>query len=246
MSFRRTVTSVLICSTAIVGCSDQSPKPPGPPANVVVVSGDAQQGTVATALSAPIVVKVTDASNRAVPGVTVTFMPMAGDGNVKPAQATTDNGGVALTTWTMPPVAADLMTLDVSVPRGEAISPIVATVHAKAIPDAVAALSIVVEPDRVAVSGTPLISQPVLRLVDRFGNDVPQANVVVAVAAIGHSFTHILGGSLSLLTDDLGRATFYGLTIYGPADNLSLVFSARQVPVAPVTSTSVDLLPSGT
>lgn len=158
---------IIICSSLALGCSDAGPKPPGPPATLAVVSGDAQQATVTHALPDPIEVRVLDANGRGVPGVTVAFEVTSDNGAVSPAQATTDANGDAQTQWTMGTLAATDRALTArvdNVPLGSA--PLVATIHAAALAGPAAALAIVTEPAAAARSGAPLFRQPSLLLVD--------------------------------------------------------------------------------
>jgi uncharacterized delta-60 repeat protein len=79
----------------------------GSAANLVVVSGDGQSATINTAFSAPLVAKVTDASNNLVSGATVTFTASASSasgtfagGSLLYAGTTDANGLVTATTFT--------------------------------------------------------------------------------------------------------------------------------------------------
>lgn len=71
------------------------------PAAVSVVSGNGQTGFVGTALSLPLVVKVTTASGAAVKGASVAFAVTTGAASVSPSTATTDSTGVAQTLVTL-------------------------------------------------------------------------------------------------------------------------------------------------
>ena len=74
---------------------------PGPAALVGAVSGDGQEGVRETPLPEPLVVRTTDAFGNAVSGSTVTFMPGAGSGSVSPDVATSGDGGLVSTEWTL-------------------------------------------------------------------------------------------------------------------------------------------------
>ncbi|HST59466.1 MAG TPA: S8 family serine peptidase [Longimicrobium sp.] len=78
---------------------------PGPPAAVAVVSGAGQQVPAGQPAPAPLVVKVTDAQGRAVPGAAVAFTVAAGSGSVSAASATTGADGLAQVSWTVGPSA---------------------------------------------------------------------------------------------------------------------------------------------
>lgn len=75
-------------------------------AQLVLVSGDAQGGTLGQALAWPLVVQVTDANGHPVPGVVVAFAVTAGAGTVGSPAAPTSTAGQAGTTWTLGPSAA--------------------------------------------------------------------------------------------------------------------------------------------
>jgi protocatechuate 3,4-dioxygenase beta subunit len=70
--------------------------------SVQTVSGDAQSGTVLTALAQPLVVRVNDSQGNPVEGTSVGFVPSADGGVVTPSTATTDAQGEASTAWTLP------------------------------------------------------------------------------------------------------------------------------------------------
>jgi hypothetical protein len=70
------------------------------PSAVAIVSGNGQVGLVGSALSTPLVVKVTSGS-AAVKGVTVTFGVTAGAASVSPSSVTTDSTGQAKTLVTL-------------------------------------------------------------------------------------------------------------------------------------------------
>ena len=74
-----------------------------PPANIVSISGNHQNGNPGARLANPLVVEVTDANNDPVSGVTVTFSVTAGGGSVSPRSATTNTSGRAQTFLTLGP-----------------------------------------------------------------------------------------------------------------------------------------------
>jgi hypothetical protein len=75
------------------------------PATMTKSSGDTQQATVATAVPAEPTVVVRDARGNGVAGVSVTFNVTAGGGWTTRQTVTTDNSGVAATTWYLGPAA---------------------------------------------------------------------------------------------------------------------------------------------
>lgn len=71
------------------------------PATLALASGNNQTGFVGQQLAAPIVVKATDANNRPVPNVAVTFSVLAGGGTVAQSTVVTDTQGLGSTTLTL-------------------------------------------------------------------------------------------------------------------------------------------------
>ncbi len=76
------------------------PAPPPPPRIIAKTSGDAQQGTLSSALGAPLVVTVTS-SGTAVSGATVTWNVTPGNGSLSATTTTTDASGHASVRWTL-------------------------------------------------------------------------------------------------------------------------------------------------
>ena len=88
------LASVALTATAV----------PGPAAQLRLVSGNLEWGTVGTPLPNPFVVGVTDVYGNAVAaGATVTFTATNGGGSVSPRTVVTDANGQASTSWTMGP-----------------------------------------------------------------------------------------------------------------------------------------------
>ncbi|HEY6250630.1 MAG TPA: Ig-like domain-containing protein [Candidatus Angelobacter sp.] len=73
----------------------------GPPKALQVISGDGQTSTVGSTLQ-PFVVKVVDASGNGLPGETITFSVVSGNGLLSSTTGTTDDSGVASTVLTLP------------------------------------------------------------------------------------------------------------------------------------------------
>jgi hypothetical protein len=70
-------------------------------ANLRLVSGDQQLGSIGASLSQPIIVRVVDAGGQPVSGATVTFSVRAGGGSVNPAANISGSDGTVSATWTM-------------------------------------------------------------------------------------------------------------------------------------------------
>ena len=91
--------SATVLGAALLSCGGGNLTLPGNtgPAELAAYSGDRQEGTVGDQLAQPLVVLLTDANSRPVAGVSVAF-GFEGDvpeAEVYPAEAVTDNAGLA-------------------------------------------------------------------------------------------------------------------------------------------------------
>lgn len=77
--------------------------PPGGPAQIEVVQGDAQVGSAGLPLEKPVMVRLVDQSGRGVPDQAVTWVVSAGGGRVNPQTSVTNAEGVASATWILGP-----------------------------------------------------------------------------------------------------------------------------------------------
>jgi hypothetical protein len=151
-------------------------------------AGDNQTGSVGTALTVAPSVKVTDASNRAVSGVSVTFAVASGGGSVTGATATTGADGVATVgSWTLGTApGANTLTATTGV-SGVTGSP--ATFTATATPGAPKTLSKQAGDNLSAAAGTAVATPPAVKVVDQFNNPVGGVVVTFAVATGGGTLT---------------------------------------------------------
>jgi alpha-tubulin suppressor-like RCC1 family protein len=137
-----------------------------PAARLSISEGDGQTGPVGGALDEPLAVLVTDAFDNPRPGVPVTFTVLSGGGAVTVAQATSDNNGIARTSWTLGTAAG---TQTVSATAGS-LSPL--TFSAIGLPDDPAQIVIVSGNNQTGVSGGTLADSVVVRVADQYGNGV--------------------------------------------------------------------------
>ena len=173
-------TLVLILSGTL-GCGGDLllPDPPGGGENVVLskVAGDNQEGVVGEPLQTSLRVKVLTARDVPVVAREVEFVFTSAAGEVSPAKAFTNSLGEAIANWKLgtepgpQTVAARLVVSDTTAPQVQEF-----TAQAKpAAPDTLSAKSPTSQPGR---RGNKVDKQPVVQVVDRFGNLVP--NVTVA------------------------------------------------------------------
>ena len=164
----------------------------------------------------------------------MTFAPANGSGSVVPATAVTTNAqGVAtLTSWKLGTLVG-AQSLGASSPGVPSV-----TIHATALPGAAAQLIVLTPPTAAPQSGIVFPTQPVIALLDAFGNAAPQGGVPVGVAL--QSGGGALTGTLVAATNAQGQAAFTNLKIDGIVGQRQLAFTS-----AGLTSTSatVALIP---
>ena len=106
---RSVVAASALALAAAAACgSDKGGTTPGnntTPAAIALTAGNDQIGNVGAALPAPIAARVTNAQGNPVSGKAVNFAVTRGLGTVASTTVTTDNNGVAQTTWTLGPGA---------------------------------------------------------------------------------------------------------------------------------------------
>ena len=169
-----------LSALTIVGCSDDDENGGGPNPDVVIAkappSGDAQTGTVGTALTDELRVIVTE-DGAPSPGVDVTFATT--DGSVVPTTATTDAAGIAATVWTLGQTAgAQDATASLSGATG---SPQTFTATGEA--DVAANLVTVSGDDQAGRVGQAAPAPLIVQVTDQFDNAVAGTAVDFAVTA---------------------------------------------------------------
>jgi hypothetical protein len=180
--------AIVLILSGVLGCGGDLllPDPPGGGENVALSkvdgeNGDNQEGVVGERLELPLVVQVLTARGLPATGREVQFVFTDAAGVVTPAQAFTNSEGHASANWelgTKPgvqTVAAQLVSGD-SIPQAEEF-----TAQARpAAPDTVSAKSPTSQPGR---RGQKAGTQPVIQVVDRFGNPVPGVPVAWQVTS---------------------------------------------------------------
>ncbi|HET7471402.1 MAG TPA: Ig-like domain-containing protein [Gemmatimonadales bacterium] len=163
----------------LLGCGDNLtlPGPTQTGLELTVLGGNGQIGTVGQELEKPVVVVVLNAARLPVPNRKVVFAPTGtATGAFDPDTAMTDAQGKALTHWVLGTVPgsytgeARVVPLDDSIP---APVPFEATANAGS-PDSVRADSPTIQNGR---RGEPVDQPLVVKVVDRYGNPVPNVQV---------------------------------------------------------------------
>ncbi len=148
----------------------------GTPTSVAKVSGDAQIGTVAQALTNPITVVVRDENGNPVRNVLVSFTAANGS-SVNPASATTGMTGEASTAWTMGTIAG---SMSVSAAVGN-LTPVSFSATAKAGAPAQVAKNAGSD-NQYGTAGKALAQAVGVTVRDQYGNLVQGASVNFAAA----------------------------------------------------------------
>lgn len=199
---------------------------PATPAIVRIVSGDAQSGTVATALAQPLVVEVRDNFNNLVPGAAVAWTIVAGSGLLE-SESTTANASGQASTVLMLGTAAGPVRVRASNPT--AFAP---EFTATAMAGPFAQLLAVSSLSQDVSFSTTLAAPPVVRAADQYGNNVG-AGIPVSWAVLSGSGTV---SATPTITDTAGRAqTFWAL---GPEPVQTVRASAGPID-SPVFTTRV-------
>jgi hypothetical protein len=149
-------------------CADASGPDTRVPANLVIVSGDAQPATeVGTRLGLPLTVRVTDAEDAGIGGVTIDWTTASG--SVAAATSVTDRTGLAKMEWTLGSRAGNQTAT--------------ATVKDKSVTFHEIALAgqlnqIILNRDTVRLLGNGDVFRLTARAADRFGNSLPIGTTV--------------------------------------------------------------------
>ena len=224
----------LIFVAGAAGCSSGElllPEPPGGGENVALSKfhGDSQLGTVGELLPEPLIVSVRTARDLPAKEREVEFVTMAGDVEIARNIAITDSKGNATIRCMLGTIPGDYVIraglIDL---EGEAqVQEFLA--HARpGAPDTLSATSPASQPGRRAtLAATP----PTVRVVDRFGNAVPEAVVAWQVTAGQGEVSEAL-----TRTAQDGSATV-GWTLGNRIGVHKLTAAVEQPTVAPVTFT---------
>ncbi len=200
-SVRRTLLAMSIGSIGLVACKDKTAPPQ--PAAVTAVSNVAPVGTVGEFLASPLTVKVTDANGSAVPNTVVTFTVAEGGGIVAQPVDTTDNAGVASTTWRLGErTVAQRVTA-----QATGVSSIVNFV-ATANPGAPATMAVQGGDNQTAAAGAAVATAPSVVIKDKFTNAVPGVSVFFSISNGGGSVT-----GAGAVTNSSGVASVGGWTL---------------------------------
>ena len=200
--FPRASRSLLLVLSGALACGGDLLLP-DPPGDVVLskVDGDNQVGVVGEPLQNPLIVKVTTGRGQAAAGLEVAFIFTDAAGVVTPSQAVTNSVGEARANWRLgsetgaQTVVAQLVVADTVEPQVEEFT----AQAGPGSPDTLYARSPTSQPGR---RNEEVGTHPVVQVVDRFGNPVPQVSVAWQVTTGGGEVSEAL-----TQTDATGTAT---------------------------------------
>ncbi|HEU4828447.1 MAG TPA: Ig-like domain-containing protein [Gemmatimonadales bacterium] len=193
------------------------------PASEMAASATIPATTTAGSVVVPdAAVRVTDASDNPVAGISVTFSPVNGGSVAGETQTTNAQGIATIGSWTIGGTAGTAYQLQA---EATGLAPVIFSTTAVA--GAAGELTIETQPGGTAQSGVALVPQPSVQLRDGSGNPVNQSGIAIT-AQFGSGPTATLSNATAS-TNSSGRATFSGLTITGPAGTYTLTFGGPGV-----------------
>jgi hypothetical protein len=198
--------------------------PPGPPARLVVVSGDEQLGRVGEPLPLHNVVRVEDANGNPVPGVTVRFGHPSFASRLDPPVAVTDDEGLARTRWTLDGGANYRQEMQVT--ADPLFTPVLFTSVGLPGPAASMAGAFGTSTQQVP-AGSTVPTRPGVIVRDRFENRAPGVAVKFSVIGGGGRVTN------EIVTTDANGVAQVGSWTLGPvaAENTLAASVGDQVPL---------------
>jgi adhesin/invasin len=226
---------LLVLIGALGSCSE----PPagikvGPAARLDIVSGDAQSAVVGTELSQPLVARVEDANGNPVVGQVVNFHVTKGNGSVFAGSASTNANGIVQERWTLGTSTADRQVIEARAVDSNTGAPLVFGVFtAIALAGPGASVAANAGNDQFAQIGTAVIVPPSVKVLDSYGNPVPNFAVTFSVT--------LGGGAIAGATpksDMAGIATVGGWTMGSEAGVNALTGGASGLTGSPVSFTA--------
>ena len=230
---------------AVAGCRNNGDLSLGP-AQLVIVAGSGQIGTVGTALVTAPAVRVQDAAGAAVSGVTVRFSVIGGGGTIVGDSTTSDlTGRASAGQWTLGTIPG-ANTLHVVVVG----TTVAVNVTATAVPGPAVGMRAYGQVGFLAFAGQTVTPAPTVQVLDSYNNPVPGTPVTFSVFIAGDVVT---GGTVT--SDTSGTAKVGGWTL-GPVggthtlraripNGAVLIFTAQALFAAPVLTAASPTVQAG-
>jgi adhesin/invasin len=205
----------------------------GAASKIAVNAGDGQTVHVGTAVTLPPSVKVTDANNNPVQGISVTFAVTGGGGSITGNSATTDASGIAqVGSWTLGTVAG-ANTLSAS-SAGLSGSPVSFT--ATGLVGSPTTITLNAGNNQTATAGSAVATVPGVRVSDAYNNAVQGVAVTFAATSGGGSVT-----TTSTTTNSSGIATCGVWTLGTAAGTNTMTATSLGLTGSPVTFTATGV-----
>ncbi|HXL07743.1 MAG TPA: Ig-like domain-containing protein, partial [Gemmatimonadales bacterium] len=209
-------------------------------ATQMAISGGQQQtDTVGHTLPVPLSVRVADALNNSVPGVTISWSVLDGGGSVNPLTSTTNTSGIASTNWTlgtaMTPTDSTQTAQATGV--GSALSFTAFTVPGAVSPTQT---SVVAAPATITASSGAGASTITVTARDQYGNVIKGKTVTLAVTGNNNALTQPSGptGTNGVATGALSSTLAQSKTVSATVGTVAI---AQQATVT-VTPAAADTL----
>ena len=153
---------------------------PAPATKMIAYSGNQQTGQAGSILPLPLRVKIEDAYNNGVPGVTATFVDKSNAGTLNPSSAVSNASGLAQVSYQLPNTAGTYKLTAIAVGKSATFTEIASG-------DAPASLVVVAGNNQTVPINTALPQPLVVQVNDQGGN--PVAGVSVVFSAASGTFT---------------------------------------------------------
>lgn len=205
----------------------------GPPASIVIKSGNQQSGTPGQPLPNPLLVEVTDLGGNDLSGVPMIFEPVvAGTATLTNVSPVTDNSGRASARVTLGNVAGAVQ-VRARTAQNTAVPPAVFTFTVNVVVAGMQKVS--GDPQDTAVINTAFGTPLVVQVTDAQGNPVVGAPVAFAVTSGSATL-----GNTSSITDSNGHAA---TTVTAGGTAGPIVITATSSPAPPVIFNLTSRLP---
>src|ERR1051325_1946459 len=226
------LTPVTFSVTAQVGGATQ----------MVISGGQQQTDTVGQTLPVPLSVRVADALNNPVAGVTISWSVLDGGGSVNPLTSTTNTSGIASTNWTlgttMTPTDSTQTAQATGV--GSALSFTAFTVPGAVSPTQT---SVVAAPATITASSGAGPSTITVTARDQYGNVIKNKTVTLAVSGSNNTLTQPSGptGTNGVATGTLSSTLAQTKTVSATVGTVAIAQQAT-VTVAPAAADTLAWL----
>jgi hypothetical protein len=221
-----------------LACGEDANAPPGTATAVAfgIVSGGGQTGIVGQQLPQPVRVLAMDSDSQPVPNVVVNFVVSNGGGRVFAGSVLTNAYGIAADIWRLGTVAGSAQTLEVRAVDAAGNEQVYGTVSATATAGNPTSITALAGDGQSAEVNTAVPLAPTVKLLDRYGNPVPNYPVIFA-ATVGGGV--VAGGQAN--SDVFGVAAPSSWTLGPVAGNNVLTATASGVPGSPVSFSATGI-----